>query len=134
MLDGFAVVALVFAEPGGVEVRRILERVVRSEAFAAMTVVNWGEALYIVERRAGRARAQEVAAALDGVGVSIVPVDRGLASRAARLKVGGRVSYADCFAAALAQLRGAAVVTGDPEFRRIETDVEIEWLPQRPRM
>ena len=40
------------------------------------------------------------------------------------------IAYADCFAAALAQSMNAALVTGDPEFRKIKPDcnVLIEWL------
>jgi predicted nucleic acid-binding protein len=36
--------------------------------------------------------------------------------------------YADCFAAALAKLRKAELVTGDKEFRQIEDEVKIQWL------
>ena len=39
------------------------------------------------------------------------------------------MSYADCFAAALAQRESAAVVTGDPDFRQVEQLVAIDWLP-----
>ena len=35
---------------------------------------------------------------------------------------------ADCFAAALAQRLGAAVLTGDPDFQRLEGAVAVEWL------
>jgi predicted nucleic acid-binding protein len=38
------------------------------------------------------------------------------------------MSYADCFAAALAKLRTAELVTGDKEFRQMEEDVRILWL------
>ena len=39
-------------------------------------------------------------------------------------------SYADAFAVALAQMKQAAVVTGDPDFRKFEGLVPIEWLSQ----
>jgi len=41
-----------------------------------------------------------------------------------------RISYADAFAAALAQQLAAPVVTGDPELRDIEGEVAVEWLDQ----
>jgi ribonuclease VapC len=52
-----------------------------------------------------------------------------LALAAAYLKGLHPISYADCFAAALAQQLDAAVVTGDPDFRQLEGRVAIEWLP-----
>jgi uncharacterized protein len=39
-----------------------------------------------------------------------------------------RLSYADAFVAASAQRNGAALLTGDPEFRALEGELHIEWL------
>jgi hypothetical protein len=50
--------------------------------------------------------------------IEIVPVDVELAKIAAEFKAGQKMSYADCFAAALGKLRHAEVVTGDEDFRR----------------
>jgi len=49
---------------------------------------------------------------------------------AAHLKTDCPIAYADCFAAALSQLKNATLVTGDPEFSKIKADrnVQIEWL------
>jgi predicted nucleic acid-binding protein len=44
------------------------------------------------------------------------------------MKVAKRMSLADCFAAALAQQKGAAVYTGDPEFKAVEGEVKVVWL------
>jgi predicted nucleic acid-binding protein len=38
------------------------------------------------------------------------------------------MSYADCFAAALAKLKKAELVTGDKEFRQVDGDVKVLWL------
>jgi ribonuclease VapC len=38
------------------------------------------------------------------------------------------ISYADCFAAATALRYEATILTGDPEFKKIESLVSIEWL------
>ncbi len=65
--------------------------------------------------------------------IELVDADRELAYVAARFKARGGLSYADCYAVGLAQLRGAAVVTGDPEFHTVDNEVQVEWLPQRPR-
>jgi predicted nucleic acid-binding protein len=38
------------------------------------------------------------------------------------------MSYADCFAAALAKIKNAELVTGDREFKQLARDVKIHWL------
>ncbi|MCC6210625.1 MAG: hypothetical protein IT513_06225 [Burkholderiales bacterium] len=38
------------------------------------------------------------------------------------------MSYADCFAAALAKERKADLATGDKEFKQIEGEVSVRWL------
>ena len=37
------------------------------------------------------------------------------------------IAYADAFAAALAQKYNCPLVTGDPEFRRVD-QLEIDWI------
>lgn len=56
------------------------------------------------------------------------PVDMKLAKKTAELKADRNMSYADCFAAALARLRKAELATGDKEFRQVEGDVKILWI------
>jgi ribonuclease VapC len=38
------------------------------------------------------------------------------------------MSYADCFAAALAKKRQAVLVTGDPEFKQVSDEVKVHWV------
>jgi hypothetical protein len=38
------------------------------------------------------------------------------------------MSYADCFGAALAKIKNAEFVTGDPEFQEVENEIKIHWL------
>jgi predicted nucleic acid-binding protein len=44
------------------------------------------------------------------------------------LKSKHRMSFADCFAAALAKQRKATLLTGDLEFRQVQEQVRIQWL------
>ena len=60
--------------------------------------------------------------------VEIVPADQALTHRAAIFKATHRMSYADCFAAALAKDRSAELVTGDTEFKQLEKEIKINWL------
>jgi len=47
---------------------------------------------------------------------------------AAKIKGRYPLSYADTFAVATALRKDAAIITGDPEFKQVESLVSIEWL------
>jgi hypothetical protein len=52
-----------------------------------------------------------------------------LVRQAAVFKATKKMSYADCFAAALAKTKNAELVTGDPEFKVTEGELrKIRWL------
>jgi len=128
VLDSFALLAFFQAEPAGLRMRELLDQAARGEVSLAITTVNLGEVAYRTERRYGLKRAQEVLAKIEEYAPAVIDVNRELALAAAHLKARYRMSYADCLAAALAQRLGAAVVTGDPDFRQVEHLVPIEWL------
>lgn len=128
VLDSFALLAFFQAEPGGLKVRELLERVPRGEVDLAITTVNLGEVAYRTERVFGLERAQEVLAKIEEYAPAVFDVDRELALAAAHLKARYRMSYADCLAAALAQRLGGPVLTGDPDFRQVEHLVAVQWL------
>jgi predicted nucleic acid-binding protein len=101
-----------------------------------MTLVNLGEVTYIVERARGKPEADNVYANLlarerpgGGAPIRWMPVDEVLVRRAASLKAAGGLSYADCFAAAAADILGCPVLTGDPEFKAAEqAGIAVTWL------
>lgn len=130
VLDSYALLAYLQGEPGGARVRELLASASQGGCRLSMSVVNLGEVLYIVERARGLAKAQETLARIDELPVEIVAADRALTLEAAHLKAHCPIAYADCFAAALARLRNAPLVTGDPEFRRLppEQGVQVEWV------
>lgn len=133
VLDSFALLAYFEKEPGWKRVIALLTGAAAEEHLLACTTVNWGEVLYITERVYGREKADAVSNVLDELPISWVDVDRRLAREAANFKVGGGLAYADCFAAALAYMRDGPVVTGDPEFARVEDTVTVEWLGREER-
>jgi len=98
-----------------------------------MCVVNWGEVQYTAIRRLGEAAAVAVEDVVRSLPIEIVDADQDLTREAARLKARVKMSYADCFAAALAVRRKAALYTGDPEFKAVEKDVRIAWLPLKAK-
>jgi ribonuclease VapC len=60
--------------------------------------------------------------------ITIVLPDDQLIWKASELKAQYPISYADCFAAATALTQEAAVLTGDPEFKKLAGVVSVEWL------
>lgn len=63
--------------------------------------------------------------------IELVSIDANnleLIRQAAVFKATKKLSYADCFAAALAKLRKSELITGDPEFKAVEEDINISWL------
>jgi ribonuclease VapC len=47
---------------------------------------------------------------------------------AAHIKAGHSISFADAFAVSLANELGATILTGDPEFKKVEGIAKIEWM------
>ena len=60
--------------------------------------------------------------------LSIINPDRELIRKASEIKAEYSISYADCFAAAAALHYEASILTGDPESKKIESSVTVEWL------
>jgi predicted nucleic acid-binding protein len=128
VLHSYALLAYLQAERGSEKVRELLRRARAGEVSVVMSTINLGEVLYTVARKLGDDAAAE---ALDDmlrlpVELADATMDRVLA--AAQIKAHHAVSYADCFAVSLAKELEASVVTGDPEFRKVETLVPLVWL------
>ncbi|MDO9288192.1 MAG: type II toxin-antitoxin system VapC family toxin, partial [Thermodesulfovibrionales bacterium] len=83
---------------------------------------------YITRRERGTEKANETIFIIEQLPISIVNADVSLTIAAAKLKANHSVSYADCFAAALGIQKKAKVITGDPEFKKLEKDVAVEWI------
>ena len=54
--------------------------------------------------------------------------DLTIARQAAIYKATHKMAYADCFAAALAKIKNAELLTGDPEFKEVEKEIKVVWL------
>lgn len=133
VLDSFALLAYLQAEPGGAIVKRVLHEAEAGQAAAFVSLINLGEVLYKLERQQGAQSVPDSIALLDSLPLIVTEVTRARVYAAARLKANYAISYADTFVAALAQELDAVVLTGDPEFRKLGDTVRIQWLQQRER-
>ena len=128
VLDSHSLIVYLENERGVDKVIELFQLARDSGKALLLSVVNWGEAYYITLREAGRERAEAVAHLISTLPIQVLPVDLELSKQAAEFKAFKRMSYGDCFAAALAKLRKAELVTGDEEFRQVEREVKILWI------
>jgi len=127
-LDSYSLIAYAEGEAGKDTMIEIFRSARDSGKACLLSVVNWGEVYYITLREAGQEQADQVAHLISTLPIHIVPADLDLAKHAAIFKSSKKMSYADCFAAALAKHRRVELVTGDKEFKEVEKDVKILWL------
>jgi predicted nucleic acid-binding protein len=133
VLDSSALIAFLWGEAGAQTVEDVL---VEDDADVFISAVNLGEVMYIVHRLAG-----EQAAAAVETKVSETPKLRVIdatwprVKHASGIRVDGRLSFATCFCAGLAQEKEAVLVTCDREFERLEQEgkVAVLWLPEGTR-
>lgn len=128
VLDTYAVMALFNGEASAGHIENLLFDASQGKVELLMASVNLGEVWYCIARKASPALADHYTNELMALSVTIVDADWPLTHAAATIKARGNISYADSFAAALAKLQGAVLLTGDPEFKQLENEIEIEWL------
>ena len=76
-------------------------------------------------RGASPAMAEQKVREMAAMPVEIVPADHHQTHQAAIYKATCKMSYAGCFGAALARIRNAEFVTGDPEFKSVGKKIKI---------
>lgn len=128
VLDSWALLAHFEGEEAGAKVRELLKEAARDQKKLLIAVINWGEVLYITESRYGRAKRDETEHLMNQMHLEVVDVDKELTREAARLKANAKLSYADSFAVALAKSRKAILVTGDKDFKQLESEIKLSWL------
>jgi ribonuclease VapC len=130
VLDSWALIAFLEDEPAAEEIERLLHQAADERHKLLLSAVNWGEVYYNTMREVSQEAAEQKAREIASLPIEVVGVgeDLALVRQAAIFKATCKMSYADCFAAALARLRNAELVTGDPEFKAVEKEIKIGWL------
>jgi predicted nucleic acid-binding protein len=128
VLDTHALLSHLFDEPGAVAVEATLAAARQGECGVLVSGVSVGEVCYLMERRQGIEAVAAVLAALEDLPLQVVDVDRGAILGAAHVKARHPISFADAFVVTLAIEESATVLTGDPEFKRVEHLVPVRWL------
>lgn len=128
VLDSWAVLAYLEDENPGKQVAEILATAHEHGSSLLMTTINAGEVWYILAREVSETEAERAITDLKRLGIQFVDADWNLTRLAAGFKARHRMSYADCFAAALAKEHRTDLVTGDKEFKQVESEIRIHWL------
>jgi ribonuclease VapC len=128
VLDSWAVIAYMGDEPSGQQIADLIANAHDEGITVSMCVVNAGEVWYIVAREISEEEADNCIKELRDLRIQFEDVNWELAQEAARFKSKNKMSYADCYAAALAKVRKADLVTGDTEFKAVEDQVTIKWV------
>ncbi len=128
VFDSWAVLAYLGDEASGQAVADLITGAHESRIPMYMSVVNAGEVWYILAREISEAQADKAMTDLTNLGIELIDADWPLTRSAGTFKAHHRMSYADCFAAALAKDRKSELVTGDKEFKQVEAEVSVRWL------
>jgi len=128
ILDSHALMIFLEKEPGFEKIESLFIDATQKDNNLLMTTVNYGEVYYIVLRECGQKKLNEIKRIIDTLPIDIIDADKNLAEQAALFKASKKISYADCFAAALAKINSGEVITGDEEFRALEKEVKISWV------
>lgn len=128
VLDSHALVAYFRDESGAEMVENLLVVAGRKDSPLHMTDVNYAEVKYSIVKKDGVKAWAEAAKILQGLPIDFHSTTRTMADTAADFKARFKLSLADAFAAALAREKKTELVTGDPEFKALEKEIQINWL------
>ena len=128
VFDSHAMLKLFQKEKGYEKIVHLLEQIKKTGATKYINAINLGEIIYATKREFGDQKKVEVLANIERLNFSILPVPNSLIYQAAEYKALFSISYADCFALASAIEYNAVIVTGDPEFKKVEHLSSIIWV------
>ena len=128
VLDSWAVIAYLEDEPSASHIADLIATAHEEEIPVYMTVVNAGEVWYTIAREISEAEADGSIKELRDLRIQFQDVDWELTQEAARFKSKHKMSFADCYAAALTKNKKAELMTGDSEFKQLEGTINIQWV------
>jgi len=128
IFDSHALLKFFQKEKDYEKVIHLLEEIKRSGVTKYINAINLGEIIYATKREFGDQKKLEVLANIERLNFTVLPIPNDLIFQAAEHKAEYNISYADCFALASAIEHKAILVTGDPEFKKVEHLAEIMWV------
>jgi ribonuclease VapC len=131
VLDSYALIGYLENEPFSDQIQHALTQAKNGEFRLYFHAIQMGEVYYITLREQGQGLADLAYSRIKALPIKLIDrIDEELLLAAAGLKARHPISFADSFVAALAMIKNCPLLTGDPEFRTLETQgiISIEWL------
>ena len=131
VLDSFALLGYLENETFSERVEKLLKQARQGKIRAYLHAIHLGEVYYITLREQGQDLADLAYARIKAFPLRYIEsIDDEMLRTAGKLKANYPISYADAFAASLAIINHSSLLTGDPEFKKLEKkeDISIEWL------
>ena len=125
IFDSHALLKLFQKEKGYEKVVHLLEEIKKTRGTKYINAINLGEIIYSTKREFGDQKKIEALANIERLNFTILPIPNTLIFQAAEYKAQYSISYADCFTLASAIEHKATIVTGDPEFKKVEHIISI---------
>ena len=123
VLDACALLRLAQEEPGAERVAEILAGAASGDARVLLHQINLGEVVYRIGKQFGWTVAERKRGEISLLPIEIIAFTEEIFWQAVKLKATYPMSYADCFAAALAIKEQAVLLASDPEFEVLGADV-----------
>ncbi len=131
VLDSYAVIGYLENESFSGRIQELLTNAKKGDPRLYLHAIHLAEAYYITLREQGQTLADLAYSRIKALPLKLIDhIHEELLLTAATLKAKHPISYADCFAAALAIINRCPLVTGDPEFKSLveEGVITVEWL------
>ena len=128
IFDSYALLKVFQKEKGYENIVGLLRNIKKTRVTKYINIINVGEIIYTTKREFGDQKKLEVLASIERLNFTILQATNSLVYQAAEYKGQYSISYADCFVLASAIEHKATIVTGDPEFKKVEHLVDIVWV------
>jgi len=128
LLDSFAVLAWIQDEKGAQLVEDFLYRAQEHKERLLLNVINLGEVFCRYARAQDLTFARDTLEKIKLLPIKIYPCPNDLVLEASEIKAEYPIAFADAFIVATAMRENARIVTGDPDFRKVEHLFQIRWL------
>ncbi len=131
VLDSFALIGYLENEGFSAKIEKFLKQARQDKIRIYLHAIHLGEVYYITLREQGQDVADLAFTRIKAFPLRYIEtIDEKLIRIAARLKAMYPISFADSFAAALATIHNATLLTGDPQLKKVEKkeDISIDWL------
>ena len=131
VLDSFALIGFLENEKFASRLEKLLKQARKGNTLVYLHALHLGEVYYITLREQNQNMADLAYARIKSFPVRYIDIiDDELLRKAGWLKANYPISYADAFAAAMAIIHKSFLLTGDPEFKKLEKkeSISIEWL------